>query len=91
MNARSSRCAVPGPGALGAAAFMPPSCAGPLDGYLRPAARYRDTIRVPYRPGNSFYLLSRPEHAEHVLAANQDNYVKAFTYRPLRALTATAC
>jgi cytochrome P450 len=31
-------------------------------------------------------VLSRPEHAEHVLAANQDNYVKAFTYRPLRAL-----
>ena len=31
-------------------------------------------------------MLSRPEHAEHVLAANQDNYVKAFTYRPLRAL-----
>jgi hypothetical protein len=29
----------------------------------------------------------RPEHAEHVLAANQDNYVKAFIYRPLRALT----
>jgi cytochrome P450 len=28
-------------------------------------------------------LRSRPEHA---LAANQDNYVKAFTYRPLRAL-----
>jgi cytochrome P450 len=33
-----------------------------------------------------WFVLSRPEHAEHVLAANQDNYVKAFTYRPLRAL-----
>jgi cytochrome P450 len=58
----------------------------PLDGYVRLAARYGDTIRVPYRPGNSLYVLSRPEQAEHVLAANQDNYVKAFTYRPLRAL-----
>jgi cytochrome P450 len=79
MNARSSRYAVPGPGALGAAAFIASAARSPLDGYLRPAARHGDAIRVPCRPGNSFYLLSRPEHAEHVLAANQDN-------RPLRAL-----
>jgi cytochrome P450 len=86
MNARSSRAAAPGPNARGAAAFLASVLHDPLDGYLRLAARYGDTIRVPYRPGNSFYLLGRPEHAEHVLAANQDNYVKAFTYRPLRAL-----
>lgn len=43
-------------------------------------------MRVPFAPRRSFFLLSRPEHAEHVLAANQDNYIKAFTYRPLRAL-----
>jgi cytochrome P450 len=71
---------------LGAAAFIASAARSPLDGCLRLAARHGDTIRVPCRPGNSFYLLSRPEHAEHVLAANQDNYVKAFTYRPLRAL-----
>jgi cytochrome P450 len=58
----------------------------PLDGYVQLAARYGDTIKLPYSPRHDFYLLSRPEHAEHVLAANQDNYVKAFTYRPLRAL-----
>jgi cytochrome P450 len=86
MNARSSRHAAPGPDARGAAAFIACVLRNPLDGYLRLAARYGDTIRVPYRPGNSLYVLSRPEHAEHVLAANQDNYVKAFTYRPLRAL-----
>jgi len=86
MNARSSRDAVPGPNAAGAAAFIASVLRNPLDGYLRLAGRYGDTIRVPYRPGNSLYLLCRPEHAEHVLAANQDNYVKAFTYRPLRAL-----
>jgi cytochrome P450 len=51
------------------------------------AARYGDTVRVPFTAGRSFYLLSRPEHAEHVLAANQDNYVKALTtFLPLRAL-----
>jgi cytochrome P450 len=58
----------------------------PLAGYVRLAARYGDTIQVPYSPGRSLFLLTRPEQAEHVLAANQDNYVKAFTYRPLRAL-----
>ena len=58
----------------------------PLAWYVRLAARYGDAVRVPFAPRRAFFLLSRPEHAEHVLAANQDNYVKAFTYRPLRAL-----
>jgi cytochrome P450 len=58
----------------------------PLRVYLDMAARYGDAVRVPIGRKTSFYLLSRPEHAEHVLAANQDNYPKAFTYRPLRAL-----
>ena len=47
MNARSSRYAVPGPGALGAAAFIASVLRSPLDGYLRLAARYGDAIRVP--------------------------------------------
>jgi len=34
---------------------------------------------------------SRPEQAEHVLAAGQDNYVKTFTYRPPRCCSATGC
>jgi cytochrome P450 len=58
----------------------------PLAGYLRLWAAYGDAIRVPISPGSSIFLLARPEYAEHVLAQNQDNYVKAFTYRPLRAL-----
>lgn len=86
MKAQSSRYAVPGPHGAAAAAALGALARSPLDGYVRLAARYGDTIRLPYSPGNSFYLLSRPEHAEHVLAANQDNYVKAVTYRPLRAL-----
>ncbi len=87
MQTRSSRYAVPGPrGAVAAAAALGGLMRSPLDGYVRLAARYGDTIRIPYSPQSSFYLLSRPDHAEHVLAANQDNYVKAVTYRPLRAL-----
>ncbi len=58
----------------------------PLDAYLTLAGRYGDTIRLSIGPRSSVFILWRPEHAEHVLAANQDNYVKAFTYRPLRAL-----
>jgi hypothetical protein len=47
---------------------------------------YGEAIQLPLSPRRSAYLPSRPEHAEHVLAANQDKYVKAFTYRPLRVL-----
>jgi cytochrome P450 len=86
MNVRSSRYAVPGPHGRTAAAALASLARSPLDGYVRLAARYGDTIALPYAPGHYFYVLSRPEHAEHVLAANQDNYVKAVTYRPLRAL-----
>jgi cytochrome P450 len=86
MKARSSRYAVPGPRGSQVAAVLASLARDPLGGYVRLAARYGDTVRFSYSPGSGFYLLSRPEHAEHVLAANQDNYVKAFTYRPLRAL-----
>jgi cytochrome P450 len=43
-------------------------------------------VYLPVRPWEGLYLFSRPEQAEHVLAANQDNYVKPFTYRPLRLM-----
>ena len=86
MSARVRRHDLPGPRGTAAATAIASLARSPLDGYVRLAARYGDTVAVPYAPGHYFYLLSRPEHAEHVLAANQDNYVKAVTYRPLRAL-----
>jgi cytochrome P450 len=86
VKARRSRHAVPGPRGSQAATVLASLARNPLQGYVRLSARYGDTIRLPYSPWQNFYLLSRPEHAEHVLAANQDNYVKAVTYRPLRAL-----
>jgi cytochrome P450 len=58
----------------------------PLEACADLFARYGDTVYVPVRPWKGLYILSRPEQAEHVLAANQDNYVKPFTYRPLRLL-----
>ena len=41
---------------------------------------------LPVRLWEGLYIFSRPEQAEHVLAANQGNYVKPFTYRPLRMM-----
>ncbi|RKS71243.1 cytochrome P450 [Actinomadura pelletieri DSM 43383] len=56
----------------------------PLETYVALARRYGDAVQLPLGLRRSFFLLSRPEHAEHVLVANQSNYVKAVTYRPLR-------
>ncbi len=86
MSLPVSGCAAPGPGGMGSARVLAGMLSDPLAGYVRLAARYGDAVRVPFAPRRAFFLLSRPEHAEHVLAVNQDNYVKAFTYRPLRAL-----
>jgi cytochrome P450 len=86
MGADMSGSAIPGPGGGEAARILAGMLGDPLAGYLRLTARYGDVVRVPFAPRRWWFLLSRPEHAEHVLAVNQDNYVKAFTYRPLRAL-----
>ena len=77
---------VRGPHGRGAAGRLASLLRDPLAGYLSMYAAYGDTIRVPISPKSCFFVLTRPEYAEHVLAVNQDNYVKAFTYRPLRAL-----
>jgi enediyne biosynthesis protein E7 len=86
MTTRLAQRVIPGPGGGSAARILAQVVRNPLRPYLEMSARYGDAVRMPIAPKTSFYLLSRPEHAEHVLAANQDNYVKAFTYRPLRAL-----
>jgi cytochrome P450 len=57
----------------------------PLAVYGQLRRRYGDAVRVPLTRKRTFYLLSRPEYAEHVLVHHQDRYVKAFTYRPLKA------
>ncbi len=86
MSTQAQRGAAVGPGGGEAALRLASLLRDPLVGYLRLAADYGDAVRVPMSPRSSFFLLSRPEHAEYVLAQNQDNFVKAFTYRPLRAL-----
>jgi cytochrome P450 len=86
MGTAVSLRAAPGPGGRKAAGVLAGILRDPLTGYLKLAAEYGDTVRVPISPRASIFILTRPEQAEHVLAVNQDNYVKAFTYRPLRAL-----
>jgi cytochrome P450 len=58
----------------------------PLAVHIQTAARHGDAVRMPIGRHRSSFLFSRPEYAEHVLVLNQDNYAKAATYRPLRAL-----
>jgi cytochrome P450 len=86
MGTQVRRGTVPGPNARSATLLLAAMVRDPLAGYLALAAEYGDTVRIPISPRSSVFMLTRPEHAEHVLAQNQDNYVKAFTYRPLRAL-----
>jgi cytochrome P450 len=77
----------PGPRGAEAVRTLARIAAGrPLEACTGLFARYGDTVYLPVRPWQGLYVLSRPEQAEHVLAANQDNYAKPFTYRPLRMM-----
>jgi cytochrome P450 len=57
----------------------------PLATYGALRREYGDAVRLPLSRKHTFFLLARPEYAEHVLVSHQDSYVKAFTYRPLKA------
>lgn len=48
--------------------------------------RYGDLLRVPLPRGGQIFIASRPELVAHVLVANQANYRKARTYKPLTEL-----
>src|SRR5215469_3499690 len=77
----------PGPRGAEAVRTLARFAAGrPLEACTVLSARYGDTVYLPVRPWEGLYIFSRPEQAEHVLAGNQDNYAKAFTYRPLRMM-----
>lgn len=76
----------PGPSGLLSAAATAAMVRNALPVYIWLTRKYGDAVRCPVTPRHTLFLFARPEHAEHVLAVNQDNYVKAFTYRPLRAM-----
>ena len=75
--ARAARTSVrpPGPRGAEAARTLARMVTGrPLEACAALSARYGDTVYLPVRPREGLYILSRPEQAEHVLAANQGNY-----------------
>jgi cytochrome P450 len=55
----------------------------PLGALTQLAVRYGDIVRLPV-PRHPVFVLSRPEHAEHVFVTEHENYVKSITYKPLR-------
>jgi cytochrome P450 len=81
----SSTQVPPGPSGPVAMRYLAQLLRDPLAVYGALHRNYGDAVRMPITRKHAFFLLARPEHAEHVLVAHQDRYVKAFTYRPLRA------
>lgn len=75
----------PGPSGARALRYWAQMFRDPLATYGALGREYGDALRLPLGRKHTFFLLSRPEHAEHVLVGHQDRYVKAFTYRPLKA------
>jgi hypothetical protein len=71
MGATTPGSAMPGPGGGEAARILAGMLGDPLAGYLRLTARYGDVVRVPFAPRRWWFLLSRPEHAEHVRRAGR--------------------
>lgn len=82
----SSASLTPGPSRRQSLRYWAQMLRDPLAAYSALARDYGDTVRIPLTAKHTFFLLSRPEHAEHLLVAHQDRYVKAFTYRPLKTL-----
>ena len=74
-NRRVGRDAARPPGPRGAeavSALARMANGRPLEARAWLFARYGDTVYLPVRPWPGLYILSRPEQAEHVLAASQD-------------------
>jgi cytochrome P450 len=84
VRAASSAIGAPGPTGTRALGVWARMFRDPLAESLALAGKYGDAVRL--RAGNhTFFLLSRPEHAEHVLVQHQDRYVKSFAYRRVQA------
>ncbi|HET9142742.1 cytochrome P450 [Actinophytocola sp.] len=78
--------ALPGPRGRAALAMLPRLRRDPLELISTLFRDYGDRVTVPSVGGHLVFLLSNPDDVAHVLVANQANYVKAPTYRPLKEL-----
>jgi cytochrome P450 len=75
----------PGPSGLNVLRYWALTMHDPLAAYRVLRRKYGDAVRIPLGRKRSFFLLDRPEYAEHVLVRHQDRYVKGFGYLPLQA------
>ncbi|WP_319456600.1 MULTISPECIES: cytochrome P450 [unclassified Mycobacterium] len=75
----------PGPSGMNVLRYWAQMLWDPLATYGVLRRTYGDTVRVPLSRNRSFFLLDRPEYAEHVLLKHQDQYVRTFIARPLKA------
>ena len=75
----------PGPSGMNVLRFWAQTMHDPLAAYGVLRRNYGDAVRIPLGRNRSFFLLDRPEYAEHVLVRHQDRYVKGFGYLPLQA------
>ena len=87
LGKRATATTPAGPSAIRVLRYWSQMPRDPLATYAALQREYGDAIPIPVPPGftHTFYLLNRPEYAEHVLVQHQDNYSRPFTYRPLRA------
>lgn len=76
----------PGPSGREAIRLLPRLRENPLTYISWLTRTYGDLVRVPLPRGNQLLLTSRPDLVAQVLVSNQDNYVKARTYKPLTEL-----
>jgi cytochrome P450 len=83
---RTNTKQTPGPSGLNALRYWIQMVRDPLTAFAALNNEFGDAVQIPFTPSKRFLLLSRPEHAEHVLVRNQDRYPKAFSYRPLKAV-----
>ncbi len=75
----------PGPSGMRVLRYWAQMLRDPLATYGVLRHNYGDAVRIPLSRNHMFFLLDRPEYAEHVLVQHQDRYARAFTYRPLKA------
>lgn len=75
----------PGPSGANVLRYWAKTMHDPLAAYGALRRNYGDAVRIPLGRNRSFFLLDRPDYAEHVLVRHQDRYVKGFGYLPLQA------
>jgi cytochrome P450 len=64
--------------------LLPRLRSNPLSFLTEVRQRYGDRVRMPSFGRHAVFLLSEPDDVAHILVANQNNYIKAPTYRPMR-------